>query len=51
MKKVIFLFCCFILIGCHQQSNDSKGKTSHGTRDVVESKNVTKEKKIILIGF
>ena len=45
MKKVIFLFCCFILIGCHQQSNDSKGKTSHGTRDVVESKNVTKEKK------
>lgn len=45
MKKIIFLFCCFILVGCHQQSNGSKVKTSHGTREVVESKNVTKEKK------
>lgn len=45
MKKIIFLFCCFILVGCHQRSNGSKVKTSHGSREVIKSKNVTREKK------
>lgn len=45
MKKIIFLFCCFILVGCHQQSIGSKVKTSHGSREVIKSKNVTREKK------
>ena len=45
MKKIIFLFCCFILVGCHLQSIGSKVKTSHGSREAIKSNNVTREKK------